>query len=482
MSTAVSYLPSALSQATDADIKRVFDKQLPTALRLRTSTADERIEKLKRLKAAVMAFAPRFYEAMYKDFKKSPTEVELFEILPVTMECNYLIGKVKGWMKPQRVWPTMLMGGTRAWVQHEPRGRCLVIAPWNYPVNLMFVPLAQAIAAGNTVILKPSEMTPHTAAVMAAMIKETFSEDEIALFEGDVPVSTALLNLPFDHIFFTGSPAVGKLVMAAAAKHLTSVTLELGGKSPTIVDESADLKTAADTIMWGKFSNSGQTCIAPDHLYVHESVKAQFIENAKAALTRFYGASATERQTCTSLSHVVNERHTKRVAGLLADAKAQGAQVVCGGEVDEKDQWVSPTLITQAPKAARVMQEEIFGPILPIIGYTDIGQVINEVNAGPKPLALYIWSKNESTVQRVLKNTSSGGACINHCMVQYLHGNLPFGGVNNSGIGSSHGPWGFKAFSHERAVVRTQIMMARLFFAPYPSWLIKVVKFIQKFV
>ena len=268
--------------------------------------------------------------------------------------------------------------------------------------------------------------------------------------------------------------------MAAAAKHLTSVTLELGGKSPTIVDQTADLSLAARNILWGKFTNNGQTCIAPDHIFVHESVKAAFMEKASAVLKKSYGNSDADQASSPYLTHVVNQRHTQRVAGLLEDAKSRGATVVAGGGVNFADQWVAPTLITNIPKDAKIMSEEIFGPLLPIIGYTQLQSVVDEINANPKPLALYVWSRNEANIQKVMKETSSGGACINHTVVHYLHGNLPFGGVNNSGIGNAHGIYGFKAFSHERAVVRTRIMGARLFFPPFTPFTLKIIGMIKK--
>ncbi|TAJ54493.1 MAG: aldehyde dehydrogenase family protein [Nevskiaceae bacterium] len=480
MTAAVLTMPETTT--LDAEVRRVFEKQFETAIRLRRSSADERIAKIKKLKLAVLAHSEALQQAMYKDFKKPAVEVDLTEILPVVAEAHDAIRKLKKWMKPTSVWPTLLTGGLKGYIQYEPRGRCLIIAPWNYPVNLCFVPLVSAIAAGNTAIIKPSEMTPHTTAVLVKIIKETFAEDEIAIFEGDASTSTALLALPFDHIFFTGSPAVGKIVMAAAAKHLTSVTLELGGKSPTIIDETADLDLAAQNILWGKYTNGGQTCIAPDHIFVHESVKAAFMEKASAVLKKSYGNSDADQASSPYLTHVVNQRHTQRVAGLLEDAKSRGATVVAGGGVNVADQWVAPTLITNIPKDAKIMSEEIFGPLLPIIGYTQLQSVVDEINANPKPLALYVWSRNEANIQKVMKETSSGGACINHTVVHYLHGNLPFGGVNNSGIGNAHGIYGFKAFSHERAVIRTRFMMAKMFFPPYSGFMKKMVRLLMKFV
>lgn len=480
MNTAVSYLPNANNVSSDAEIRRVFDRQRETALRLRSSTADERIAKIKRLRDTFLIHQEAFREAGYKDFKKPPAEVDLTEILPVVAEANDAMRNIRKWMKPTGVWPTRMMMGTKAYIQYEPKGRALIISPWNYPVNLSFGPLISAIAAGNTSIIKPSEMTPHTSALMSKLIKEIFSEDEVAIFEGDASVSTTLLSLPFDHIFFTGSPAIGKVVMAAAAKNLTSVTLELGGKSPTIVDESADLDLAAKTILWGKFTNNGQTCIAPDHIFVHESVKNELVQRCKDVLTSTYGSTGNTQINSPYLARVVNQRHTQRINGLLQDAKQRGATVLFGGDVSEQDCFIAPTLIENIPADAKIQTEEIFGPLLPIISYRNLDEVLSAINSQPKPLALYVWSRNESNISKIMKNTSAGGTCINHCVVHFLHLGLPFGGVNNSGIGSGHGHFGFKAFSHERAVVRTRFMLAKMFWAPYTEWTMKIIKLVMK--
>ena len=479
MSTAVSYLPGA-SQAQFADIHRIFERQRDTALRLRTSTAAERIAKLKRLKDVLLAHTEALYEAGYKDFKKPPIEVDLTEIMPVVAEINDAVRHIRKWMKPKSVLPTRMMLGTKAWMRYEPKGRTLIISPWNYPVNLSLGPLVSAIAAGNTAIIKPSEMTPAAAAMISKIIREAFPEDEIAVIEGEVEVSTELLSLPFDHIFFTGSPAIGKVVMTAAAKHLTSVTLELGGKSPTIIDASADLQLAARTILWGKYTNNGQTCIAPDHVYVHESVKDAFVSACLDVLKTTYGDSAESQQASPFLARVVNSRHTGRIKSLLDDAVERGARPLCGGQVNVDDCFIAPTLLDNIPDDAKIMSEEIFGPLLPIISYRSLDEVIGRINADPKPLALYVWSKTEANINKVIENTSSGGACINHAVVHFLHQRLPFGGVNNSGIGSAHGEFGFKSFSHERAIVRTRFMMARMFFPPYTDFSRKLVKIVMK--
>ncbi|MQA21748.1 aldehyde dehydrogenase family protein [Rugamonas sp. FT103W] len=468
-----------MNEADVQQIKAAFDAQQATALRWRASAAAERIARVKRLRDALMAQREAFYAAFESDYRKSPAEVEASEFLPVMEEIRQVLGALKRWMKPRRHWPTTTMLGTYASVQYQPRGRVLIIAPWNYPLSLCFGPLVSALAAGNTAIIKPSEMTPAVSALMARIIADVFPADEVALFEGSQPTSHALLQLPFDHIFFTGSPSVGKLVMTAAAQHLASVTLELGGKSPTIVDETANLQLAAETLMWGKFLNNGQTCVAPDHVYVHASVKPAFVAACRQVLQQRYGADAVAQKQSPDLTRVVNQRHTQRLAGLLADALQRGAVVHTGGEVDEAQCYIAPTLIEQIPAGAAILSEEIFGPLLPIIEYRELDQVIAAINAAPKPLALYVWSTRQANIDKVLKQTSSGGACVNHCVAHFAHGNLPFGGVNNSGMGSAHGEYGFKAFSHERAVLRASpLMLIKLFFPPYTSGRLRLIRMV----
>jgi aldehyde dehydrogenase (NAD+) len=450
----------------DSAIAAVFARQKNVAIRLRTSTADERIAKLKKLEAALMARKDAIYAALSADLHKPGAESDLTEIMPVISEIHHTVKHLKGWMRTKGVRPTMAMLGTKASVRYEPKGVCLIISPWNYPINLTLGPLACAIGAGNTAIIKPSEMTPHCSAVMASLIADVFDPSEIALFEGDAAVSTELLSLPFDHIFFTGSPAVGKIVMAAAAKHLASVTLELGGKSPVIVDETADAAKAAKSITWGKFVNVGQTCIAPDYVYVHEKILAEFLEQAKAAIAKMYGPDA---QASADYCRIVNEKHFGRVKRILDDAVAHGATVVTGGAADLSQKFIAPTLLTNVGEASLVMQEEIFGPLLPIIPYTDVNGPIAQINANPKPLALYVFSKNEATIEKILSETSAGGSCVNMTVLHFSHANLPFGGVNNSGIGSSHGIYGFKSFSHERAVLREQMSATSMLAPPYTA-------------
>ena len=444
--------------------QEIFALQAATALRLRQSTWQERVAKIRQLRDAVIARTEDWYRAAHADFGKPPGEVDLGEILPVCVEANDAIRHLKQWMKPKRVRPTLLTLGTRSHVQYVPRGRCLIIGPFNYPVNLTLGPLVSAIAAGNTAIVKPSELTPYLSALISQVVREVFSPDEVAIFQGDAQLATELQKLPFDHVFFTGSPAIGKQVMASAATHLASVTLELGGKSPTIVDASADLRLAAKSTMWAKFANAGQTCIAPDHVYVHESVKDKWVQLCRQELEKAFGRDLQQQQSSPHLARIVNTRHATRIRDLLDDAKAQGARALTGGEAVAAARFVQPTLLDHPPSNARVMQEEIFGPLLPVIGFQSLNQVIASINAAPKPLALYLYSRNRAHIDQVLQQTASGGACVNHALVQFLHGRLPFGGVNNSGLGNAHGHYGFKAFSHERAVVQTRLpLVATLF-------------------
>lgn len=460
-------------------IARVFQAQGQTALALRESTVAQRLEKLEALRQSLLRHQQAIIDAAAADFGRSAMEAEFTELMPVLMEIGDHRKHLKKWLKPKKVGAPLMMFGTRSQVRYEPRGRCLIISPWNYPVNLTLGPLVPAIASGNAVMIKTSEMSPHFSKVIKGIVEDCFDESEVAIFEGDVSVASALLDLPFDHMFFTGAPSIGKVVMAAAAKHLSSVTLELGGKSPIIIDASADLERAASTIAWGKFVNNGQTCIAPDHIYVHSSVKARFVEILSRTLSQWHGEGSAA-QASPHLARIINPRHTARVNGLLQDALDQGATLLYGGATDLDDRFISPTLLGDIPPQARIMGEEIFGPLLPIIDFSELDQVIAAINAQPKPLALYIWSRNRANTERIIAKTSAGGTCINHVMAHFLHQNLPFGGVNNSGIGNYHGEWGIKAFSHERAILEAKLHTSHYFFPPVAEKLRGVLQWLMK--
>jgi aldehyde dehydrogenase (NAD+) len=450
-------------------IDEVFAAQRVRALELRRSTAPQRIEKLRRLVSAIESHRDEICAAAAADFGKPQPEVDLTELLPIIADAKHAIRHLEGWMRPLRVPPTLAMIGTSAQIRYEPRGVTLIIVPWNYPFNLGFCPLVSAIAAGNTAVIKPSEMTPHCSALTRRLVEETFEPSEVAVFEGDASVATALLDRPFDHVFFTGSPQVGRLVMAAAARHLTSITLELGGKSPTIVDATADLKHAARAIAAGKFANSGQTCIAPDYLLVHASVKDRLVAEIINSIERAYGTDPERQHATPDYCRIVNGRHFDRVHQLFDDAVARGATVLYGGGFSRFDRFISPTLVGNVAPGSRIMEEEVFGPVLPVVTFTDMGEAIALVNSKPKPLSLYVFSSHQPSIDRVLAETSAGDTCINHTVIHFLHLNLPFGGVNNSGIGKSHGFFGFAAFSHERSVLRDRFSIVHWMFPPYTA-------------
>lgn len=443
----------------------LFQSQEQKKELLRLSTAKERILKLKNLREAILSSQKSIQDALQLDFRKSQEEVDLTEILPVISEINDAIRNLPDWMRTKPVHTPITLLGNESEIQYEPKGVCLVIAPWNYPFHLAFAPIAAAVAAGNAIILKPSEFTPATTKVCKDILSQVFSSDEVAVVEGDASASTALLELPFDHIFFTGSTMVGKIVMAAAAKHLTSVTLELGGKSPTLVAPDADLKFAAKKILWGKFVNAGQTCVAPDYLMIPEDMISKFTEEAKKVIKEFFRDTP---ESSPDYCRLVNDRNFARVKSYLDEAKSKGAKILLGGSSDSKTRFMEPTVISSVPRDSKILEEEIFGPLLPIVTYKSLDEAVQYINSKPKPLALYVFTQKEKTVQFVLKRTSSGGVVVNDVMVHLTNPNLPFGGVNHSGHGSYHGLHGFKAFSHERSILRApKRTMVQLMYPPY---------------
>ncbi len=458
---------TSTAPAKEASIKTIFDAQVAHWRGSRGGDTSQRIEKLERLESAILANIDAVRDACAADFRKPTTEIELSEISPVIGELRFARKNLKKWMKPRRVRPTLAMLGNSAEIRYEPKGVVLIISPWNYPFNLSIGPLVSAIAAGNSAMLKPSEFTPNVSSFLVKLLGEVFDEKEVAVVEGGIEESQVLLGLPFDHIFFTGSPQVGQIVAAAASKHLASVTLELGGKSPTIIDQTADVAKAAKRIAWGKFVNNGQTCIAPDHAYVHDSVFDRFVEELKKNIDAFYGRSVAERATSSHYCRIVNEKHFGRVSALVDEAVASGAKRLTDDMRDKDDLFLAPTLLEDVPRDSGLMKEEIFGPVLPLIRYTDIADVIADINARPKPLAFYIYSKDRDNVEYLLGQIPSGDAVVNHNLIHFLHKRLPFGGIGNSGIGKSHGYHGFLAFSHERSVVTNRIGVVDRLFPPY---------------
>lgn len=451
-----------------SDINRIFELQKKNQFDIANSSASQRYAKLEKLHKAVLKYRNEIKDALYNDFRKHPSEVDLTEIYPVTSELKHTKSHLNKWMRKHRVSTPISMLGSSSYIKYEPKGVVLIIAPWNFPLNLTFGPLVSAIAAGNTVMVKPSENTPHISALMKKIIEEIYEENEVAVLEGGVATSQALLALPFNHTFFTGAPHIGKIVMEAASKHLTSVTLELGGKSPTIVDETANIDMAARRVAWGKFINNGQICIAPDYLFVHESKKEAFITAVKEHLKIFFTENALNEK---SYNRIVNNRHFERVKSYVDDAMVKGAKIEIGGDFDGDQDYISPTIMTNVSKNSSLMTEEIFGPVLPVYGFTDLQEVIDEINSKEKPLALYIYSSSRKNQNRIIENTRAGGTCINHNAVHFFNANLPFGGSNNSGIGKSHGWYGFEAFSNARGVLKQHIPNALdLLMPPYNNF------------
>ena len=462
---------------TSSPVERLFAAQKAQQYEVAASSCRERKTKLLALKKAVEeTFRQEIRDALYADFQKPQAETDLTEIFAVTSEINHTVKYLERWMSDRYVRTPLSFFGSSSYIRYQPKGVCLIISPWNFPLNLSLGPLISAVAAGNTAIIKPSEFTPHTSAVIRRVVNHVFQPEEVEVVEGGIETATALLALPFQHIFFTGSPAVGKVVMKAAADHLASVTLELGGKSPVIIDETADIGQAARRLAWGKFLNAGQICIAPDYVFVHRSKEQLLTKELQKVLAEFYEENALESPSYCSM---VNARHATRVEGYLNDAVEKGARVVFGGEISGNR--IGPTVISDVPQTAKVMQEEIFGPVLPVLGYDDREEVVKHIRSGEKPLALYIYSTRQKNINYFLANTRAGGTCINNNDMHFLQPYLPFGGDNNSGIGKAHGEWGFKAFSNERSVYRQHLpSVLEKLMPPYTAGKNRVIGWIVK--
>ena len=410
--------------------------------------------------------------ALHADLGKPRAEGWTTDLGTTATEISYIRKNIRKWMKSRKVRVPMVAQPGSGFIKPEPLGVILVITPWNYPISLLLNPLAAVFAAGNTAVCKPSELAPACSKLMAELIPQYVDSEAAVVVEGDVEIATELLEQKWDHIFFTGSTNVGRIVMQAAANHLTPVTLELGGKSPTIVDESADLVAAANRITWGKFLNAGQTCIAPDYVFAHENIREELVDKIKEATNEFYGS---DPKTSPDYARIVSERHLNRLTGLLDDGT-----VVLGGNHDAADRYLEPTILLDPSADSAIMSDEIFGPILPILSFTDLQEVIGFVNARPKPLALYIFANSDNVVDEVISQTSSGGVCVNHSLLHYGVSDLGFGGVGDSGIGRYHGKSGFDQFSNMKSVLKKRFKPElSLLYPPYTE---KKEKIYRKFV
>ncbi|QHW33535.1 aldehyde dehydrogenase [Paenibacillus rhizovicinus] len=411
-----------------------------------TQSISLRKEALTRLRDTIRRHERDIMDALKADLNKSEFEAYATEIGIVLSEIRFVMKRLRAWARPEKVKTPLTHIGSSGAIYSEPYGVVLIIAPWNFPFQLALMPLIGAIAAGNCAVIKPSELTPRTSAVIVQIINETFSEAYVAVVEGGAEASQALLREKVDYIFFTGAPPVGKLIMEAAARRLIPVTLELGGKSPCIVHKDANLKLAAKRIVWGKFINAGQTCIAPDYLYVHESVKTSLIAHLKQAIEEMYGVDPLNNPSYT---RIVNEKHFNRLLAYLNEE-----QVRIGGASDRDTLRIEPTVLTGVEADDEVMKDEIFGPIMPLLAYDEIDEVLAAINSRPKALALYIFSENKAVQKKVLTGASFGGGCVNDTVYHFTSPYLPFGGVGSSGMGAYHGQSSFKLFSHRKSVLK----------------------------
>jgi aldehyde dehydrogenase (NAD+) len=477
-------LASAALTGTPNRFQAQFEALRAQAPVLRREEAAARRERLHRLADWLTAHRTDIQQALYQDFRKPPAETDVTEIWSSLVELKHTSRHLGRWLAPRRVGTPLALMGTKGWVQVEPKGVVLIIAPWNYPFYLAIDPLISAIAAGNAVVIKPAEQTPATSALLRRLCEDLFRPDEVWVAEGGKEVATELLRLPWNHIFFTGSPEIGKVVMRAAAEHLSSVTLELGGKSPAIVDGTANLRDAAEKIVWGKFLNAGQTCVAPDYVLVQASAQEGLVAEMKAAISRYYDTEGQGAKQSDSYARIVNQHHYIRLARLLEDAEMRGATVATGGGVDEQQRYIEPTILTDVPADAAVLKEEIFGPILPVIAFDILSDTPTYVNARPKPLAQYVFTTSKRNRRFLLDSIAAGGAAVNETIIQLAHPELPFGGVGNSGLGKAHGHAGFLAFSNEKSVLQQRIGRTgiKTMYPPYNSGVKRLIGWLLKYL
>jgi aldehyde dehydrogenase (NAD+) len=463
--------------------KKIFDNQKEFRATQKITSAQERIKKLAKIHKWILANRDKIKTAIHKDFNKSFEETDLTEIYPVISEIKDAKKNIDRWIKATQVKRTLTLFTHSAAIKYEPKGIILIISPWNYPFQLAVAPVISAIAAGNSVIIKPSEISVNTSKLIENMMTDLFDPKEVAVIQGDKNIVSELLMLPFDHIFFTGSTEVGKIVAQAASINLTSFTLELGGKSPVIVDETADLNIAAEKIIWGKFLNKGQTCIAPDYILVDKNIREKFTDQLVKNIKKFYGKNFSEVKSNLDFSKIINGHHHKRLVEMLDNSISNGSSILYGGKHDKECRFIEPTILLTKCKNCNISEDEIFGPLLPIVEYDRLQEAIDWINEKAPPLAIYIFSKNKDEIHKISSSTQSGGVGINEVVLQFSHQNLPFGGIRNSGIGRSHGFAGFKTFSNERAyLVSGRINFLKMLYPPYTKRKRQIIDFLVKYL
>ena len=453
----------------------IFDNQKPSLLKLKNENSNQRKKKLTLLLSEIKNSEEKIKAALKADLGKSDVESVLTEIIGIKTELNFAIKNVGKWMKKKYVPRNLLTSFAEPSVLAEPKGRVLILAPWNYPIMLSINPLISAIASGNAAIIKPSEFTPQSSLVVREICNNVFSPQEVAVIEGDGKMAEHLLSLSFDHVFFTGSPQKGSLVMQAASKHLAGVTLELGGKSPVVVDKNCNVQDAAWKIAFFKFANAGQTCTAPDYILCQSSLVDSLILEIRKYFEKFL-SEGTKNNMCS----IVSKSHFDRIDGLIEDARLSGAKIF-GGRKHQEELTIEPTIVFNPHKDSKIMQEEIFGPLLPILKYENLDEAINYINSKPKPLALYCFSKDKKFSSKLERETTSGAFIINDCVIHHANPNLPFGGINNSGLGSYHGKYGFDELSHQKSIMKSSYFSPfKLILPPYSQFKKNLVNLINK--
>ena len=450
------------------EIDEIFNKQKEYYSTQITKDVNFRINQLDKLKSAIQEYEDKITEAIKKDFDKCEFEVFETEVGITLSEIKHVRNKIKKWSEPQKVKTPLTNPGAKTYIYKQPYGVCLIMSPWNYPFYLCISPLIGAIIGGNCAVVKPSELSPNTSKIIKEMIEKYFNKEYIAVIEGEVEVNKYLLTKKFDYIFFTGSPAVGKVVMEAAAKELIPCTLELGGKSPCIVDESCDIDMSAKKIVWGKLLNGGQTCIAPDYVIAHHNIKEDLIEAMKKYIKLFYGEEPMKSKDYTS---IINERHFNRITGLIDENK-----VVYGGKNNKESLKIEPTIIDKVTINDKVMNDEIFGPLIPILEFENIDEVVEIVEVNKNPLALYVFTKNKNFEKAIICRISFGGGCVNDTIMHISNHNAPFGGIGNSGIGSYHGRRSYDAFTHEKTILKSSSIDIPFKYPPYSKKALQLLK------
>ena len=451
------------------DVSALFGRLAAKAPELAQTTAAQRADKIQRLLKAMLEARPAIIEAVRKELRCHPIDID-GQLLMVKAEAEFAVQNLAQWMKPEPVQPSLMSLGKKSYIQYQPKGVVLHVSTWNAPIAEALVPAIGAIAAGCPFVLKPSELAPHCSKLLAELVAKIFPDDEFAVVEGGAEVSQELLRQPFNHIFYIGGHAVGRLVMKAAAEHFATVTLEMGGKNPVIVDRSADLEDAARKISWGRVANAGQVCVAPEYALVHDSVIDKFVTTLGQQMTAMYNPDGKGFEHSPELARIINVRHFQRIKALFDDAVAQGAKVAFGGQMDEKDLFIAPTIVTGLKAGMRIMQDEVFGPILCVLPFSSGEDIVAETRRHPKPLSSYVFARDREFIDWAIANTTSGNTVINHNLVQSGTNTwLPFGGVNASGIGRLGGRATFLECSNARSVVEDGPGMGdpRMMFPPY---------------